>query len=489
MGTRLTGGAALVALALAAVPAAATAATPWNKGVRSSPGLRIPRVWTTVNDPAKSPGFIFVTPRAKLGQRTGPTILNSEGRVVWFHRLSRTRTAIGLQPQTYLGKPVLTWGQRPPLVHEGDLYTGNRHTVYNIIADQSYRILARVRAHGRGINTDLHEFQITSRNTALVLGFRMVPRNLRRYHGPRHGAILDNVVQEIDIRTGRVLFSWSAARRLSPRDSYIRPPATGAWDAYHVNSVTEDSDGNLLITGRHTSAVYKLDRRTGRVMWKLGGRRSSFKVSRNARFFYPHDAQRAPDGTLTIFDNRATARDKRGRASRGLRLLVDTQRKTATVAGAFRHPSGNVLATSQGDTRVLGGGNVFVGWGSSPWFSEYAPDGHLLFAGHFQSAWNQSYRAFKAPWTGTPPSKPAVVASTRTGRLIAFVSWNGATQVAQWRVLGGDSADTLQPLGDAAWADYETKLDVPAKPAMMQVQALDVAGNVLGASEILQPRS
>jgi outer membrane protein assembly factor BamB len=488
MARRLTSAAAAVALALATLPATATAATSWTKVVRSSPGLRIPRVWTTVNDPGKAPGYIFVTPRAKLGQRTGPTILDSDGRVVWFHRLSRTRTAIGLQPQTYLGKPVLTWGQRPPLVHEGDLYTGNRHTVYNVIADQSYRIVARVRARGRGVNTDLHEFQITSRNTALVLGFRILPRNLRRYGGPRHGAILDNVVQEIDIASGRVLFSWSAARRLSPRDSYIRPPSSGAWDAYHVNSVTEDSDGNLLATARHTSAVYKLDRRTGRVIWRLGGKRSSFKLSAGARFYYAHDAQRAPDGTLTLFDNHGTGLDKRGRTSRGLRLLLDTARKTATVAGVFRHPSGNVLATSQGDTRVLDGGNVFVGWGSSPWFSEYTPDGRLLFAGHFQTAWNQSYRAFKAPWTGSPAGKPAVVASTRTGRLIAFVSWNGATQVAAWRVLGGEGADSLQPLGDIARSDYETKLDLPAKPAMIQVQALDGAGNVLGASDPVKPK-
>ena len=481
---------ALLAAALVAAVPAHGAAAPWDKAVRSDPGLRIPKVWTTVNDDGKSPGYIFTTPRARRGKRTGPTILDANGHVVWFHRLSRSRTAIGLEPQTYRGKPVLTWGQRPPLVHEGDLYTGNPHTVYNVIADTSYRTIARVRAHGRGINTDLHEFQITRRNTALLLGFRTLNRNLKRYGGVEHSAILDNVVQEVDIRTRKVLFSWSAARRLSPRDSYIKPPKIGGWDAYHINSISEDSDGNLLITGRHTSAVYKINRRNGKVMWKLGGKHSNFKVSPSARFYYPHAAARAPDGTLTIFDNRSTFIDKsHGPSSRAVRIRLNTKKHTATLARAFHHPSGNVLATSQGNAIELKGGNVFVGWGSSPWFSEYAPDGRLLFAGHFQSIWNQSYRAYKGPWVGTPRDKPLVVASTKTGHLIAFASWNGATQIATWRVLGGASVTSLQPLADIPWADFETKLEVQAvAPAFIQVRALDAGGNVIGRSLVVQPK-
>lgn len=466
------------------------AATSWNKAVRSYSGLRIPRIWTTVHDEGTAPGFIFLTPRAKLGQRTGPTILDSQGRVVWFHQLGGTRTSINLQPQTYLGQPVITWGQRPPLVNEGDLYTGNAHTVYNVIADAHYRVIARVRAHGRGINTDLHEFVITKRNTALLLGFRTVARNLRRYGGPEHGAILDNVVQEIDIKTGKVLLDWSAARRLSPSASMIKPPETGGWDAYHINAVSEDIDGNLLVTGRHTSTVYKLDRTTGHVLWKLGGKDSDYKLSPNATFVYPHDAFRASDGTLTIFDNRATFLDKsHGAASRALRIRLDAKKRTATLAGAYQHPSGNVLVTSQGNARVVDGGNVFVGWGSSPWFSEHAPDGRILFAGHLQSAWNQSYRAFKGPWKADPLTKPAAVASTRNGSLTVYASWNGATEVAQWRVLAGADESSLAELGTAPWQDFETKLSFPGSPAAFQVEALDASGAVIGRSPVLAPKA
>ena len=480
--------AAAAVCVVAALPASA-AAVSWNKAVKSVPGLHIPRVWTTVNDDTKSPGYIFVTPRAKLGQRTGPTILNADGKVVWFHRLSPRRTAVGLQPQTYQGKPVLVWGQRPPLVHEGDHYTGSARTVYNVIADANYRIIARVRAHGHGVRTDLHEFGITRHDTAFVLGWRIIDRDLSRYGGPSHSAVLDNVVQEIDIKTGRVLFGWSAARHLSPRYSYVRPPtADGAWDAYHINSINEDSDGNILLTSRHMSAVYKISRRTGHVLWKLGGRHGDFKLGRGARFYYPHDAQRAPDGTLTIFDNHAGPAAGRG-ASRALRLQVDAAKHTVKLLQGFPHPAG-AKATSQGNANELPDGNVFVGWGISPWFSEYTADGRLVFAAHFKNAWSQSYRAFKGDWHGAPTTTPAIAARRgANGTIVAYASWNGATEVRSWRLLGGDDPNALTPIGTSAWADFETQLVFPATPAYVQVQALDADGNVIGQSAVIQPKA
>jgi hypothetical protein len=483
---RSAAGAAIAAFAIAALPAAAQAVG-WNKEVKSVPGLRIPRVWVTVNDADKAPGFIFLTPRAKLGQRTGPTILNADGKVVWFHRLSPRRTAEGLQPQVYRGQPVLVWGERKPLVHEGDSYRGDPHSVYDVIADTSYHVIARIRARGSGVRTDLHEFRITGRNTALLLGWRVVDRDLRRYGGIRNSAVIDNFVQEIDIRTGRLLLNFSAMRRISPRESYVRPPKTaGGWDAYHLNSITEDSDGNLLVTSRHMSAVYKINRRTGQVMWKLGPRGGNFKLSDSARFHYPHDAQREADGTITIFDNEAGPATT-NHASRALRLRVDSKRHTVSLIRAFGHPAGNVSSTSQGNVSELANKNVFVGWGISPWWSEYAPDGRILFAAHFKNPWSQSYRAFKADWHATPKSAPAIYARVTKGNVAAYVSWNGATEIATWRLLGGPDQNNLTPLVEAPWADFETKLGAAGTPAFVKAQALDANGNVLGESGVVAP--
>jgi hypothetical protein len=445
-------------------------------------------VIVTARDEGTAPGFIFLTPRTIFPGRTGPTILDRDGRVVWFHPQSSNRSAADLRPQVYRGKPVLTWSVRPPLINEDDIYRGGPHNQYHVIADDTYRIIKRVRAVGRGMSTDVHEFKITSRNTALVLGYRSLPRRLSAYHGPKSGTILDSVVQEIDIRTKRVLFSWSAARHIPLDESIATMPPSGPWDAYHFNSISEDTDGNLLVSSRHTSTIYKIDRRTGRVIWRLGGKRSSFKMGRGTTFYYQHDAERQPDGTLTLLDNNATDLDKsRGRESKALMLRLDMRARSATLVRSFRHPSGQTLTTSQGNAQGLGGGNVFVGWGVSPWFSEYAPDGRLLFAAHFTSVWHHSYRAFKADWTGHPGGAPAVAASSRTGQLLVYASWNGATDVAQWRVFGGSDESALEPLGTGARQDFETKLEFPATPALVQVEALDATGNVLGRSAIVKP--
>lgn len=479
----------LAALAVVLVAAAPAVATPWSRGVHSLPGVAIPRIWTTVDDSERSPGYIFISPRVKDGDHTGPTILDADGRVVWFHRLSSTRTSVDLHPQVLNGKPVLTWGQRPPLVNAGDFYTGNSHNTYNVIAGPNYRIIARVRARGRGVVTDLHEFTITRANTALVLGSRVLRRDLRHYGGPRDGYIRDSLVQEVDVKTNKVLFAWSALAHLSPVHTYAPAPSSGVWDPYHANAVSEDSDDNLLITLRHFSQVVKIDRHTGTTIWKLGGKDSSFKVSRSARFSFPHDAQRAPDGTLTVFDNHLRSLGSTSGSSRGIRLDVDTTKRTATLARAYHHPAGSVLANSQGNVQTLPNGNVFVGWGSSPWFSEHAPDGHVVFAAHLQSVWNQSYRAYKSDWAGQPGGGPAVVASNRTGRLVVYVSWNGATNVAKWQVLGGATASSLAPVTTAPWQDFETKISHTGTPAVIQVNALDAAGTVLGRSELVTPKS
>jgi hypothetical protein len=483
---------ALLAPALLAGPSSATAASGWTKAVRSEPGLRIPKVTVTAHDDGIAPGFIFTTPRTIYPGRTGPTILDKDGHVVWFHMQSHRVSAQDLRPQTLNGKPVLTWSLSPPLLHEGQVLTRHStpHNNYDVIADSSYRIVKRVRAKGHGVITDGHEFLISRRNTALVLGDRPLTRRLARYGGPARGQIVDDVVQEINLRTNRVLFSWSAAAHIPLSESMTKPPSTGRWDPFHLNSISEDSDGNLLVSARHTSTVYKIGRRSGRIVWRLGGRHSSFRLGSGVAFYYQHDALRQPDGTITLFDNHKTEFDSsHGHESYGKRIRLDMQSMKATLTRRFYHPAGHQAATSQGNTSILPNGDAFIGWGISPWFSEYAADGRLLFGAHFTSVWHHSYRAFKGAWSARPPGVPAVYARTGAGGQIAvYVSWNGATDVAQWRMLGGADKDTLAPLVTQPWADFETKLTAHATPALVQVQALDAAGNVAGTSAAVAPK-
>ena len=470
-------------------PQAARGSAAQLQTYESLPGVKAPVVSvTTQASDAAAPGYIFLTPRApKPGVRMGPMILDSKGRIVWFHRLAPTRTSVDLQPDRIEGRQILTWSQRPPIRTPADLYAGDPRTLYDVVADSSYRISRRIRAVGHGVRTDLHDLVLTSKGTALVLGFRFVERDLRPYGGKQRQRVIDCLVQEVDLETGKLLFNWSAIEHVPLGDAYPKPSPKGDWDYFHVNSVDEDNDGNLIVSARHTSAVYKIDRTNGRVIWTLGGKHSSLRIPDALRFYYQHDARRQKDGTLTIFDNHAAEFDKRGTESRVLRLRVDEKARTVSLVRAYKHPGKKLLATSQGSARVLPNGNLFVGWGNAPSFSEFTEDGKLVFDASLPTQAFQSYRAFKGDWSGKPGDRPALSAARKGGKTIVDASWNGKTGIAQWRILGGKAAGSLKPLAVGPWDGLETALRFSSRPAYVAVEALDKSGKSLGKSDAIKP--
>jgi hypothetical protein len=405
--------------------------------------------------------------------------------VVWF--LPRPgRVTSSLQAQVLKGKPVLTWGERGPVTTPAEIFKADPRDTYYVIADQHYNQFLRVRAVGDDVGTDMHELVITKRNTALLLGFRTVARDLSGVGGRRDGHLVDSIVQEIDLTTGKLLLNWSAAEHIPISDSMVRQPRTdAAWEPYHANSISVASDGNLLVSLRHTSAVYKLDRKTGKVLWTLGGKSSDFDLGPGARFWFQHDAQPLGDGKVLLFDNAATLEDRRSRFSRVKVLQLNGRTRSATLVTDIVHDR-PILAISQGDARRLPNGNFFVGWGNRQWFSEYTPQGQQLFDGALPSVAYQSYRALKGSWSGRPKTKPAITADRTRGRTLIWASWNGATAVASWRVLGGPGETTLKPLGSGERIGFETRLDVAAAPHVVRVQALDRDEKVLGTSAAVQ---
>jgi hypothetical protein len=149
--------------------------------------------------------------------------------------------------------------------------------------------------------------------------------------------------------------------------------------------------------------------------------------SARARTRYQHDARRQPDGTITIFDNGAAP--KVHNQSRGIVVELDNDKMSATLVREYTHP-GTLLSGSQGNMQLLPNDNVFIGWGSQPYFSEFNKDGELLFDARFLGK-AESYRAFRLPWSGQPNDDPAVaVERGPDDKLTLYASWNGATEVA-----------------------------------------------------------
>ena len=436
----------------------------------SRPDLRpVPvSVLTPAYDTA--PGFVFVAPKKDVDQ-SGPLILDDRGHVVWFHPLE-THGVTDFRVQTYRGRRVLTWWQG-----QSDQGIGNGHYV---IMDDRYRQIAMVRA-GNGLAGDIHEFLITPENTALITIYHETPYDLRPWGGEKQGTLNEGVLQEIDIATGRVLFEWHSANHVDPSESYERMPKdTGSpWDYFHVNSIDLDGRGRLLVSARNTHAVYAIRKSDGEILWRLGGKKSDFTLRPGTRFAWQHDARRQPDGTIMLFDNAAS--DPGKTRSRVLVLRVDEQRRTVALARRYAH-SPPLLSTSQGNAQRLPGGHVFVGWGSRPYATEYDRAGNVLFDLRFGVGRVDSYRAFRFPWKGVPTTRPAVALKLAGNRTTVYASWNGATEVASWRILAGSDASRLSPVATVAKDGFETQVTVSSTAATFAVEALATDGTVLRRS-------
>jgi hypothetical protein len=440
----------------------------------SRPDLRPPVVAVTTSSPQASPGDVFLAPYTGPGQ-AGPMILDGGGNVVWFKPLPSRVSATNFRVQEYAGEPVLTWWQGDVSIHGFGVGT-------DVIVDSSYRRVAAVKA-GNGLQADLHEFQLTPRGTALITAYDPILCNLGSVGGPAYGAVTDGVVQEVDVRTGLVRMQWTSLDHVALAESYERTKSSLAspFDYFHVNSINLDPGGDLLISARNTWAIYDVQMPGGTIGWRLGGRHSSFNDPSPARTAWQHDPRPLPGGGISIFDNGSSPTVHR--QSRGILLSVNAQTRSVSLVGEFTHPT-PLIAESQGNLQALADGDWFVGWGQTPYVSEFSPQGALLFDAHLPP-FDQSYRAYRFAWTGTPVHAPSVAFQAGpAGAGTAYASWNGATQVAAWRLLAGSTPATLATQTQVPKAGFETAIAIPAGTAGpdLAVQALDASGNVLGTS-------
>jgi hypothetical protein len=431
-----------------------------------------------VTVPAANPalGDIFITPSSGPGQE-GPTILEPNGALVWFKPVPAGSEATDLRVQQYEGKPVLTWweGQVIDGHGRGDDY------VYNT----SYESVATVHA-GNGLKADLHEFNLTPQGTAFITSYEPIHWNLSAIKGPSEGLLNDCVVQEIDVRTGLVMFEWHALGHVSLTDSYAPAPYlhSTVYDYFHLNSIQPQADGDLLLDARNTWAAYMINTTTGAIVWRLGGKRSSFALGPGVRFAWQHDAEMLPEGNVSIFDDEASPPESN--QSRAIVVALNSTTRKATLAHQLTHPGARILTESQGNAQSLPAGEELVGWGEVGYVSQFSATGALTFDMHLPEH-EGSYRAYRMPWSATPAHAPTVVASAGAGgTTVLYASWNGATGVASWQVLGGSSAKALAVVGQFPRSGFETEMTVPGARRYVQVQALGPEGSVLGSSGVVK---
>ena len=425
---------------------------------------------------ASAPGYLFAAPFQGPGQ-WGPMIFDSAGNLVWFHHETGGFDAADLRAQVLHGRNFLTWWQ-------GRTVSLGFGLGYDVIAGANYRTAAIVRA-GNGLLADEHEFTVTPQGIAYIDAYSPVKKNLASTGGARSGVALDCVIQEIDIRTGLVMWEWHSLGHVALGESYSRTPkgAGNAYDYFHLNSVEADADGNLLISARNTSSVLEIDQRTGAVIWRLGGKRSTFSLGPGVAFAYQHNASWLADGDISLFDDEGAPAVKP--PSRGEIVHIDTQARTATLVSQLVRTVAPLATGSQGNLQALPAGGWLVGWGGLPNITEFNSHGEAIYDAQLPAG-EQSYRVYRLPWEAQPSSPPAIAVVRAGGATTVYASWNGATTVASWQLLAGASATRLAAVSAVPRSGFETAIPAPAA-RFYEVKALGPAGRVLGSSRVVSP--
>jgi Arylsulfotransferase (ASST) len=434
----------------------------------SRPDLKPPTVTVLQHAHGTAPGLVFVAPSSGPGQR-GLMIFDDAGELVWFRPVV-DKTVTDFKVGLFHGEPVLTWW-------EGKVVRGLADGEW-IVLDASYSELFRF-STAQGRHGDLHEFVITPQNTALVTSNETKTWDLTSVGGSRHGQVVGGVVQELALRSGRLLWEWRSLEHVAVDETEVKGRPGPRFDYFHINSIDVAPDNDLIVSARNTWAAYKISRRTGRVLWRLGGKRSDFTFGKGSRFEWQHDVREHAHGLVSVFDNAAAPQEEL--QSRALLLALDTKRMHVSLEHACTHRPDPVLSHFLGNAQLLADSNVFVGWGGAPYVTEFTRSGAIAFDARLPRG-GQSYRAFRFPWVGRPTERPSLAA--RGDRV--YASWNGATEVASWQLLERTSASDMRRSQTVPRTGFETSLTLAAQTRSAAVVALDRGGAPLGTSNAVR---
>ncbi|GAB7366271.1 hypothetical protein MBLNU230_g7829t1 [Neophaeotheca triangularis] len=470
---------------------------------KSRPDLHPPIITFDVLKPdLVTPGYVFLAPYRNVDP--GPYIYDNAGNLVWSGAgSSGPKTAHTPRVCQYKGEDHLCYFQ-------GEQHQGFARG-HGVIMNKHYQIVRTVESSGAGASSDMHEFKMTPYSdgtTALMTVYQ--PRQYDLTTNPRFnvvkgmGWVVEGVFQEVEIETGKVIFEWRSLDHVDPGLSWTMPGTTDTsgdglgekspWDYFHLNSIDKNKEGDYLLSARHVSALYKISGKDGHIMWEMGGNNPTFEQT-NFNFSYQHHARWISENSthtvLSFYDNASNTFNSTGEFSHGWIIEIDHSNSTASVVKEWGapEPEGGLLSGSQGNMQLLSSGNVHIGWGEHPWFSEHTADGEAVMYGKLaERASNvMIYRSNKYNWTAQPLTKPALWTYSREGKdkMASFASWNGATDVASWNFYHSDSSEGPWHLaGNATKTGFETEWHTPTLAPWSYAQALDVKGHALASSVI-----
>ncbi|MGW2898171.1 arylsulfotransferase family protein [Streptomyces sp. NPDC001212] len=264
--------------------------------------------------------------------------------------------------------------------------------------------------------------------------------------------------------------------------------------AFHINSVDEGPDGRLLISARNMWAIYDVSKKSGRIRYQIGGKKSDFTFGPNADFYWQHDARFRPGNRISMFDDGwllRLARRRPEQRSHGLILDLDFRSRKATVHRSYYQPP--LESPTQGNTQALFNGNEFIGWGPEPVLLGVRGCGEHRGQRLTEPALRReaARRRHLVPSVSERVDRHAVLPTER-GRTVrrrarvVYASRNGSTQTRAWRVLAGRTPGSLSVVArHVPRSGFETAVTTNDRGPYFQVKALDSRGKVLRSSPVV----
>ncbi len=243
-----------------------------------------------------------------------------------------------------------------------------RHTSPTwIIFDENFDIVDSVKVPSP-MNTDFHDIILLANGNYLLIGSDeiYVDMSLKVQNGNQHATILDWSLIEVN-SANNVVFQWRLSDHFDVTDATEDIDLTQrVIDPFHINSINEDSDGNLIISSRHMDEVTKINKQTGAIIWRIGGtacRNNQFTFTNDTYqnytgFSHQHDAHILPNGHLILFDN---GNLKPTPYSRAVEYVLNTSNMTATKVFEYRN-SPDIYVETMGNVQRLPNGNTLIGW-------------------------------------------------------------------------------------------------------------------------------
>jgi hypothetical protein len=245
-----------------------------------------------------------------------------------------------------------------------------------------------------GYTMDGHDMKLLPNGHALLFGteVRTIDMSALVPGGKPAASVTGDVLQEIDANQ-RLVFEWHTFDHIAITNSFFDLTQQSI-DYAHMNAVSIDpTDNNLLVSLRTTSEIVKINRQTGDVMWRLGGKANQFTFigehEENAPYYTvgQHDIHRLANGDLLFFDNGnisgggVTPSDRT--YSRAVEYQLDESNKVATLVWEFRHTP-DIKANCTGSVKRFPNGNTLIGWGcaiptSGTIATEVSPAGNVVF--------------------------------------------------------------------------------------------------------------